>query len=261
MSKSTIYIYNDAGADSIMLMHTAHIMNEKFASCYDVKFIDAKQLKEQNWQIDASLLVMPGGADLPYVEKLNGEANNLIKNYVANGGKYLGICAGAYYGSAYVEFDKQGEYEVLGARELAFFAGKSIGPILAKYDYNSFSGARAAKVNINSNEFDNMHLYYHGGGYFENPEAYDNVSVVGKYHENNLAAIIAINYQNGRVILSGVHFEVSPLLLDIENPYLSAIEPILTTDNIKREHLFYDLMSYLGVENNCMDGSLEYFSC
>ena len=49
---------------------------------------------------DSSLLVMPGGRDLPYVESLSGLGNREISQFVKSGGSYLGICAGAYYACA-----------------------------------------------------------------------------------------------------------------------------------------------------------------
>ena len=66
----------------------------------------------------------------------------MIKDYVTGGGSYLGICAGAYYGASYIEFNKGGELEVIGARELEFFDGKAIGPAIAEYSTENKSGAR-----------------------------------------------------------------------------------------------------------------------
>jgi glutamine amidotransferase-like uncharacterized protein len=39
------------------------------------------------------------------------------------GGSYLGLCAGAYYGSSRVVFEPGTPLEVIGDRELAFFPG------------------------------------------------------------------------------------------------------------------------------------------
>ena len=58
------------------------------------------------WRDYADGFIMPGGADLPYCSKLNGPGNKQIQEFVRAGGSYVGFCAGAYYGSAYVEFDK-----------------------------------------------------------------------------------------------------------------------------------------------------------
>jgi glutamine amidotransferase-like uncharacterized protein len=257
MNNPTIYIYNDAGVGETVLKHTIHTMNQLFSNCYSVNTLNAEQVIEQSWQEDAVLFVMPGGADLPYVRKLNGEGNSIIKNYVENGGKYLGICAGAYYGSNYVEFDKFGSMQVLGDRELSFFPDKAIGPVLAKFDYYSHSGVRAASVNTEFNEIDNVKLYYNGGGYFNNAQSYSNIKIVGTYEVNNLAAIIAIEQQKGKVILSGVHFEVDPNMLDSPNKYLDQIAPELIADNDKREELIHELLHYLEIESQCIYPCLD----
>lgn len=43
--------------------------------------------------------------------------------FVTQGGSYLGLCAGAYYACARVEFEPGTPLEVVGDRELAFFPG------------------------------------------------------------------------------------------------------------------------------------------
>lgn len=113
------------------------------------------------------MLVMPGGADLPYCTLLNGIGNQNIKEFVQNGGI---ICAGSYYGSTYVEFDKNEPLEVLSERELAFFPGKTIGPILAQHSYRALSGVRTTPIRIiddNNNSQDSaINFFYNVGGYF-----------------------------------------------------------------------------------------------
>src|SRR5439155_581244 len=79
-----------------------------------------------------SLFIMPGGRDQPYHAGLQGEANQQIRAFVEEGGAYVGICAGAYYGSARVEFDRGFPLEVCEERELCFFSGTAVGPAYGK---------------------------------------------------------------------------------------------------------------------------------
>ncbi len=44
-----------------------------------------------------SILIMPGGKSWKYIEELGSQGADEIKRFVALGGGYLGICAGAYY--------------------------------------------------------------------------------------------------------------------------------------------------------------------
>lgn len=114
-----------------------------------VETTTAKEIISTNLSDHCSLLIMPGGRDLPYVKKLQGKGNRNIFNFVRNGGSYLGICAGAYYGCSSVQF-AQGDplLEVVGSRELAFFPGVSQGPVFAGFDYASSAGAKAADVQL-----------------------------------------------------------------------------------------------------------------
>ena len=47
----------------------------------------------------------------------------LVADYVHGGGRYLGLCAGAYYACNRVEFEQGSPMEVQGDRELQFFPG------------------------------------------------------------------------------------------------------------------------------------------
>lgn len=224
-----IYVYNEEGAGEECVSHTVSMLRQNIGKKYAVRLIDSKTIAKRQWVKKAALLVIPGGADIPYTKKLNGIGNEIIKQYVKNGGRYLGICAGAYYGAGFVEFDKGGELEVLGKRELAFFPGKAIGPILAKYDYKTNIGARAASIKVPAAKKEVI-AYYNGGSYFQNADSYPNVEVIGYYNNSSpslLPAIIKISYGKGKVILSGVHFEYSPQLPDKNDKYLVKILPTL----------------------------------
>lgn len=248
--KDTIYIYNDEGVSKESLQHTLASF-KKLIKNYKITTINAQQVKDSSWTKNAALFIMPGGADLPYVKKLNGKGNEIINKYVINGGSFLGICAGSYYSSSYVEFDKGGELEVLGSRELNFFKGKAVGPILAPYDYKTQSGSRAAKIYpINPDLLENVTktvVFYNGGGFFAEAEKYENTTVIARY-ENKLPAIILIKHGKGKAILSGVHFEYQPYLLDSKDFYIKKIIDELDNNNDSREILFINLMKLIGIE-------------
>ncbi|KIZ05719.1 biotin--protein ligase [Monoraphidium neglectum] len=105
-----------------------------------------RELLAGGWQARVALLVMPGGADLPYCKHLNGAGNALIRDYVSGGGSYLGICAGAYYACARVEFEAGSAMEVIGERELCFFPGVARGAVVPGFDYQTERGAAAVPL-------------------------------------------------------------------------------------------------------------------
>lgn len=242
--KKIIYIYQDAGVSPHALLQAMHTFQTVLPPSFIVKTIDAQGVIQNNWSRDAALFVMPGGADTPYTQKLNGAGNQQIKNYVRHGGSYLGLCAGAYYAASSIEFDKTGPLEVLGTRELAFFKGKAIGPVLSTYDYTTESSARAAQINLTLSNLQTATVYYNGGGYFEHADTFKNTSVLG-YYANQKPAIISINYAQGHVVLSGVHFEYDPALLDFHNPFLVKLIPELTLANQQRLVLVNEVIKQL----------------
>ena len=130
----------------------------------------------------------------------------------------------------------------MGDRELGFFAGSSVGPVLAPFNYQIESGSRAAAVYLNLPDIKATTVFYNGGSFFENSDQYPNTKVIGVY-ENNLPAIIFVNYGKGKVLLSGVHFKYDPELLNPENRYIQKIIEPPHKGNDSRKELFKDLIN------------------
>jgi biotin--protein ligase len=245
-NQNIIYVYNDAGVSEESLIQSLSTFTNLVNKKYTIKTIDATEVKQGKWIPNAALFILPGGADVPYTKKLNGLGNQQIKKYVNNGGAFLGICAGAYYAASYVEFDKKGPLKVLGDRELKFFDGKAIGPILAPYDYKTQSGSRAAEISTIFTKVPKTVVFYNGGGFFENAEKFSNTKIIANYN-NNLPAIIFIKYGKGKAVLSGVHFEYNPASLDREDAYIKQIIYQLNKFNTSRKVLLEQLLNILEV--------------
>ncbi len=204
-----VLVYLDTGVGSrpfqqLFTSLKAHLSPD----LYSIHAVDHRFLIEKEWMDDTALLVIPGGRDVPYHACLQGPGNQRIIDYVASGGRYLGICAGGYYGSAYVEFEKGGELEVLAARELAFFPGKAIGPAygLGQFAYESERGAHSARLSWHEGA---SYVYFNGGCFFEDPEAHPDVEVLARYEDlpGSLAAAVSCSVGAGRALLCGVHPE------------------------------------------------------
>ncbi|CAL5218350.1 g11 [Coccomyxa viridis] len=143
---ASIRVYNGDGAGSRSVLSAVETIQRAVVSEVKVSQIGPEELLAGSWQHTCLALVMPGGADLPYCRRLNGTGNRLIRGYVEEGGAYIGLCAGAYYASSYIEFDIGTKLEVKGRRELAFFEGKAVGPVYAGFCYESEAGAQAAPI-------------------------------------------------------------------------------------------------------------------
>jgi len=194
-----IGIYKDVGSGEESLIETYNTF--KTFSSEKVIYISTYDILENDILKDLKLLIIPGGRDLPYCEKLNGKGVKLIKNFVNTGGSYLGICAGAYFACNKVIFDEGGELEVIGDRELKLIDTEAIGPAFGAgtYKYNSDFGQKLLKV-------DNFYAYFNGGCYFKDPKA-DIISFYDGLEKK--PSIIFSKYGKGKVLLTGIHFEFS----------------------------------------------------
>lgn len=142
-----------------------------------VERTDAASIVGGELERSCRLLVMPGGRDLPYCSLLNGRANEKIRSFVKEGGGYLGLCAGGYYGASRVEFSVGDPVmEVVGPRELNFYPGVARGPVFPGFRYDSNAGALACSVRlkkssgtfqtVTSELSSSLSVFYNGGCYF-----------------------------------------------------------------------------------------------
>lgn len=215
-----------SGASAESARHAVFTLRRLLAPNYAVSTIGESALLKEPWAPTCALLVFPGGADLGYCRVLNGSGNAAITSFVRRGGRYLGFCAGAYYGSARCEFEVGDKVlEVTGPRELAFFPGTCRGGAFAGFQYHSEAGARAALVRVSRHEFpvrqpgmsDTLRTYYNGGGVFVDAAALASkgVHVLAEYEDEidvdggngRPAAAVHIPVGNGHALLFGLHPE------------------------------------------------------
>jgi len=236
-----ILIYSDQGVSAKSYANTVKSL-KALPLNISIKSVDSEELKNAETLKDARLLIIPGGRDLPYVERLKGLGISNIRRWVEEGGAYFGICAGAYFGASYVSFEKGGELEVLGDRDLKFFEGSAVGPALGlrPFRYGSEEGAHAALIQYQG---ESCYCYFNGGCTFEGK--LDDVAVLAHYEElaGRPPAIIQCQVGKGLAILSGVHPEYSVSSLDMRDPYLQAIFPLMEED--ARKQLFESLLRTL----------------
>ena len=252
-----ILVYNDLGASPNSVKHTVNALKSLLDHVYDIIEIDRKVLQSEPWEEGCVMLVMPGGRDMPYCEALNGEPNARIKAYVEKGGRYLGLCAGAYYASKAIEFEKRrAVMEIIQPRELGFYPGLCRGTTYPGFVYNSESGARSVSVTIEKGVFDTivpeeMKMYYNGGGYFVDPEQYDGVTVLCRYKDPSAlckdehpAAVVHCKIGKGHALLISTHpeYDVTSEDLLLGENFMSAtvkaiIDDLVSSEGARKEFL------------------------
>jgi biotin--protein ligase len=236
-----VLIYADEGVSSFSLQETLKTFRIRYAN---VEMVDHELLRSSDWEKEASLIIIPGGRDIPYHRKLKGKAVSKIRNFVEEGGSFLGICAGAYFASAEVIFEKGTPLEIHEKRDLSFFSGAAVGTLYphSPFVYESEKSSHSSSVTFKGEE---LSLYYNGGCTFEDTEKYPNVTVLARYHDAaDQPAIIHCRVGKGNAVLSGVHFEVNPENLKKEGCEQKMIDRLKSSDP-KREHLITFLMSLL----------------
>jgi biotin--protein ligase len=198
------------------------------------------------------MVIFPGGRDVPYLRALQGAANQRIRDYVLNGGRYLGICAGAYYGCASLCFEPGGALEVVDERELSFFPGCAAGPALGlgQFAYESMQGARIASLSLTKPYFSEptAKAYYNGGCKFVQAASYQNVTVLAHYDElkESSPAIILCKVGQGKALLCGVHPEYHAC--DFKKISERLLHDPLAQAEPQRKKLFSQLMAILESE-------------
>ena len=149
---------------------------------------------------------MPGGTSGKTY--LNSISASLIRNFVSSGHGYLGICAGAYAGSSYVN----GLYSGWGvAPNVRCKAVSHTGKIRVTMT-SSGSQLLGTSGTITLAYYNGPAMYRYGGSIITFATYTDKTNGYQKY-----GAIVGDTYGKGRSVLVGPHVELSP-----QNPFLLA---------------------------------------
>ncbi|KAL1888996.1 biotin holocarboxylase synthetase [Sporothrix stenoceras] len=277
--KLNVLVYAGSGTTTESVRHCLLTLRRLLYPNYAVIPVTEDALVKEPWQATCALLVIPGGADMGYSRVLNGAGNRRIAQYVRAGGRYLGLCAGGYYGSGRCEFEVGNKpLEVIGRRELGLFRGTCRGCAYPGFAYKSEAGARAVQITIHREAFTpkgqkgdknkkaapvdlptSAYSYYNGGGVFVDAKSADNVQVLASYPDDiavdggkGRAAIIYCTVGEGAAILTGPHPEFEPANLS-ERPDLPHYDDLLRAlrkddESQSRVKFFKACLTKLGLE-------------
>ncbi|KAJ2764536.1 biotin holocarboxylase synthetase [Coemansia nantahalensis] len=280
MATLNVLVYNGPGAGPNAHVFLLRTLRQFLGHHYEVVPVGPEALDGEQWEPKTAVLVMPGGRDKPYAEAMNGRINARIKAWVCKGGRYLGFCAGGYYGSARCEFEPGTPMEVVGSRELGLFPGTCVGGAYPGYSYRSMDGARAVEAIVERAAFSvpdtfwesdpaRVCVYYNGGGYFLTDDlagrepADDTVSVLVRYpldvtdpHDRTTRvtgapAVISCKVGAGMAILSGLHPEyawddLAPS--DYTQPHNETLVAQLRSHDAYRRRLLGAMLAHMGLD-------------
>ncbi|MEO9274411.1 BPL-N domain-containing protein [Marinomonas sp. 5E14-1] len=203
-----IQIYTDNVSANHILYYALARLYGKSSVC----FVNANEILNGALTDDVDLFVMPGGASRYKADKLNGAASRMIKSYVKQGGRYFGICAGAYMGCSVTKWAQGFPHEIITENELNFFSAAAIGPIEAFGRGDNYNQTDAHLVTLEYQGKSVSSLYL-GGCFFKPYTATDDEAkdykVLASFADlpEKLAAIVSGGYGKGLWLLCSTHPE------------------------------------------------------
>ncbi len=171
---------------------------------FDTQFLIAENFNRLYDLFKFDIIVFPGGRADHMIMGLSRQQIDTIREYVSQGGSYMGICAGAYFASNYTVW-KGIKYGDNVGYVLDLYYGNAVGPIeeIGDYDTGSIYNPQYP-TNITWYNGERFNVTYWGGPYFT---PVDNVKVLAIYDKVHKPAAIKFSYKSGRVILFGFHPE------------------------------------------------------
>lgn len=153
------------------------------------------------------ILCIRGGSMYDYAQDISSKGKENIKNFVNNGGGYVGICGGAYFASERVVW----RGSQMAITPLGLFQGSTIGPVNEIMPYPNYTMCKVNIVNhahpiTNSEGEFEWILYYWGPALI--PNVNTNATILGNYNEGNRTAMLAFEQGDGKVFLIGTHPEI-----------------------------------------------------
>jgi glutamine amidotransferase-like uncharacterized protein len=139
----------------------------------------------------AKIWVQPGGKSGTASNALGAANREIIKNFVSNGGGYVGFCAGAFLATP-----KVGQTRVTG---LGIIDGKT-------KVYRKASGYPSVEKMITPEGI--KYHYWEGGPWFSfTTSQLQKVTVKSRYNKTNGINAVETTYGKGRISVSGTHPE------------------------------------------------------
>jgi len=189
MAHEGICVYTGAGA---VLARDVEVALDKLAMPY--RGVDEQDIKGSGLE-DCSSLIIPGGYTAQCVDALGEEGFQQIREFVARGGGYIGICAGAYIAARKVEVPGRppglGIIEIENDRK----AGQGLRTITIIQPEHPVVKGYTGEVDI----------WYQNGPMMKAGEDVETLAV----YEKGAAAIVCATYGQGRVVIFSPHPEGS----------------------------------------------------
>lgn len=223
-TRRLVYIYAGEGATASPFETLAR---DPAIACHArFVFVDSRHIRGGFLHRARNLaaFVMPGnGSAGRYLAALGRRGTEALRDYVALGGTYVGICSGAYIAASRIEYRSPPDAPPIkreaGADHLlGFFKGTCHGTLpRAGFAYIPDAGwNNAIPVNLRAADTDAKVGTINWGGPYYIPADRDAAVALAAYDPRGCGlqqpeiAIAATRFGLGHAILSGVHLEITP---------------------------------------------------
>ena len=166
--------------------------------------LEAEDIREGNLY-NYDILGFPPANLGAYTVGLRDEGCQKIRDYVRNGGSYIGISRGAHYACRFVDWVEEYEYP------LQLFNGTGLGPI----DYELGQSMNVIEINNDCEEIDLSSLpdtmtmmQWEGIQFIPDEDHVSEIINVSYWGDSDRLSQIAYKFGNGCVFLSGCHPEL-----------------------------------------------------
>jgi glutamine amidotransferase-like uncharacterized protein len=215
--RKRVLVFAEHGADHRTLCGRLRETFARAAAPVDVVPVTAAQMREPGMMDGADTIgfFLPGASDANYDNKMGADNIDRLRRFVTDGGRFMGICAGAYYACETIEWFKwdNARFKTKQPR-IDFFTYRAHGPIRALLDGqtdlgNGLSHTAAADITFvdDHGTLRRADIMYWGG-----PElsGASEGHIIARF--NNVAgkppAIVMRDIGQGRALISAVHPEI-----------------------------------------------------
>lgn len=235
---TSIFIYHD------YVHHNAPLWFALTRRYKNVRYVDANDVIGGVLDEKPRAFIMPGGASRYSAAKLAGTGNAAIKNYVTDGGRYIGICGGAYYACSHITWQH-------GTQHFDVSYDLGISGAVAKGPIDIFCTAdNTARLTTLTTASGLTPIFYMGGPQFTHVPSDARVLATYSSLPADNAAIIQGACGKGRYLLSSPHPEYDHAALELmrfdvpDNKYAD-IAALPDTSALTLDYFYQILDSFL----------------
>lgn len=217
--KKRILVFAEQGADALTMCGALRLVFARCANPPAIVPVTAAQMREAGMMAPARTIgfVLPGASDADYDRKLGPDNIRALRDFVQDGGRFLGVCAGAYYACKTVEWygwdSARAKRKNPGIDFFDYAANGPIRPFLAAQDVKtkqdrSLSHCAVADITWHDGKYERRGaVMYWGGPQFS---GFSHGRILARF--NDLAgkppAIVMAQIGKGSALISSVHPEI-----------------------------------------------------